>query len=104
MRHIAPHGTADAMLERPRNHLVGNRNFQSLAVIVEPAEWSEATARSLPERIARRPSEASRGRDATTPPFDFPRAPASYVGAGGDARCPSTLNGDLHGSYHVECV
>jgi hypothetical protein len=55
MRRIAPHGTADALMEQPRNHLVGNRNIQSNAVIVEPAEWSEATARSLPERIARLP-------------------------------------------------
>jgi hypothetical protein len=104
MRHNAPHRTAGAILEQPRNHLVGNSNFQSLAVIAAPVQWTKIRARSFPERIARCPSVASRGRDATTSPFDFPRASASYVRAGGDARCPSTLNGDLHGSYHVECV
>jgi hypothetical protein len=92
------------MLRQSHNHLVDNRNFQSIAVIVERAERSDGTARSLLARTALGAGAASCGRDATTSPFDFPRAPASYVRAGGNARCRSTVNGDLHGSYHVECV
>src|SRR5215475_7519016 len=104
MRDLAPHTVATASLQQLINPLGENRNLGSPTIAAALAERIDGDPRWLSGRIAPAARVASRDADPVTSPFDFPRAPASYVRAGGNARCPSSPNGDLHGSYHVECV
>jgi acyl carrier protein len=76
---------------------VNNDNFESIAVFSAPKGQANGAPSWLAGRLARHVRVGSRGRDATTSPFDFPRASASYVRAGSSARWHPLQTGNYTG-------